>query len=318
VSLSVLDQLKEHTIVVADTGDFDSIKQYSPRDATTNPSLILKASMQDEYEALVRDVVHQSKLNGKTDVDQVTDHLLVQFGLSILEVVPGRVSTEVDARLSFDYHRSLEKARTIINLYEEKGISRERILIKLATTWEGVEVSKVLEQEGIHTNMTLLFSLPQAVACALAGSQLISPFVGRIMDWHKKEYGRDFFGIEDPGVKSVIQIFNYYKKFGYPTEVMGASFRNTGEIKELVGCDLLTIGTKFLEEMQNDFSTIEVKLNEKLAMDSPVEKMEMDESIFRFKLNEDAMATEKLAEGIRRFSADMISLEELLKKLITS
>lgn len=318
MSLSVLDQLKEHTIVVADTGDFDSIKQYSPRDATTNPSLILKASKQDEYEALVRDVVHQSKLNGKTDVDQVTDHLLVQFGLSILEVVPGRVSTEVDARLSFDYHRSLEKARTIINLYEEKGISRERILIKLATTWEGVEVSKVLEQEGIHTNMTLLFSLPQAVACALAGSQLISPFVGRIMDWHKKEYGRDFFGIEDPGVKSVIQIFNYYKKFGYPTEVMGASFRNTGEIKELVGCDLLTIGTKFLEEMQNDFSTIEVKLNEKLAMDSPVEKMEMDESIFRFKLNEDAMATEKLAEGIRRFSADMISLEELLKKLITS
>jgi transaldolase len=318
VSLSVLDQLKEHTIVVADTGDFDSIKQYSPRDATTNPSLILKASKQDEYEALVRDVVHQSKLNGKTDVDQVTDHLLVQFGLSILEVVPGRVSTEVDARLSFDYHRSLEKARTIINLYEEKGISRERILIKLATTWEGVEVSKVLEQEGIHTNMTLLFSLPQAVACALAGSQLISPFVGRIMDWHKKEYGRDFIGIEDPGVKSVIQIFNYYKKFGYPTEVMGASFRNTGEIKELVGCDLLTIGTKFLEEMQNDFSTIEVKLNEKSAMDSPVEKMEMDESIFRFKLNEDAMATEKLAEGIRRFSADMISLEELLKKLITS
>ena len=318
MSLSVLDQLKEHTIVVADTGDFDSIKQYSPRDATTNPSLILKASKQDEYEALVRDVVHQSKLNGQTDVDQVTDHLLVQFGLSILEVVPGRVSTEVDARLSFDYHRSLEKARTIINLYEEKGISRERILIKLATTWEGVEVSKVLEQEGIHTNMTLLFSLPQAVACALAGSQLISPFVGRIMDWHKKEYGRDFFGIEDPGVKSVIQIFNYYKKFGYPTEVMGASFRNTGEIKELVGCDLLTIGTKFLEEMQNDFSTIEVKLNEKLAMDSPVEKMEMDESIFRFKLNEDAMATEKLAEGIRRFSADMISLEELLKKLITS
>jgi transaldolase len=318
VSLSVLDQLKEHTIVVADTGDFDSIKQYSPRDATTNPSLILKASKQDEYEALVRDVVHQSKLNGQTDVDQVTDHLLVQFGLSILEVVPGRVSTEVDARLSFDYHRSLEKARTIINLYEEKGISRERILIKLATTWEGVEVSKVLEQEGIHTNMTLLFSLPQAVACALAGSQLISPFVGRIMDWHKKEYGRDFFGIEDPGVKSVIQIFNYYKKFGYPTEVMGASFRNTGEIKELVGCDLLTIGTKFLEEMQKDFSTIEVKLNEKSAMDSPVEKMEMDESIFRFKLNEDAMATEKLAEGIRRFSADMISLEELLKKLITS
>ena len=318
MSLSVLDQLKEHTIVVADTGDFDSIKQFSPRDATTNPSLILKASQQEEYGALVRDVVHQAKLNGKTDVDQVTDQLLVQFGLSILEVVPGRVSTEVDARLSFDYNGSLEKARSIISLYEEKGISRERILIKLATTWEGVEVSRVLEQEGIHTNMTLLFSLPQAVACAIAGSQLISPFVGRIMDWHKKEYGRDFFGIEDPGVKSVIQIFNYYKKFGYQTEVMGASFRNTGEIKELVGCDLLTIGPKFLDEMQNDFSTIEVKLNENLAMNSTVEKMDMDESTFRFKLNEDAMATEKLAEGIRKFSADMRSLEELLKKLITS
>ena len=315
---SVLDQLKEHTVVVADTGNFDSIKQYEPRDATTNPSLILKASKQEEYSSLVEQVVKSAKSNGINDVDRVMDHLLVEFGLSILKVVPGRVSTEVDARLSFDYEASLEKARSIISLYEENGVSRDRILIKLATTWEGVEVSKVLEQEGIHTNMTLLFSLVQAVACAEAGSQLISPFVGRILDWHREEYGKEFEGIDDPGVQSVIQIFNYYKKFGHPTEVMGASFRNTGEIKELVGCDLLTIGPKFLEEMQNDFSPIEVKLNEQMAKDSPIEKLEITEPNFRFLLNEDAMATEKLAEGIRKFSADVRTLEEHLKNLISA
>ena len=318
MSISVLDQLKEHTIVVADTGNFDSIKQYEPRDATTNPSLILKASKQEEYSSLVEQVVKSAKSNGIKDVDRVMDHLLVKFGLSILKVVPGRVSTEVDARLSFDYDASLEKARSIISLYEENGVSRDRILIKLATTWEGVEVSKVLEQEGIHTNMTLLFSLVQAVACAEAGSQLISPFVGRILDWHREEYGKEFEGINDPGVQSVIQIFNYYKKFGYPTEVMGASFRNTGEIKELVGCDLLTIGPKFLEEMQNDFSSIDVKLNERMAKNSPIEKMEITEPSFRFLLNEDAMATEKLAEGIRKFSADVRTLEEHLKNLISA
>jgi len=318
MSISVLDQLKEHTIVVADTGNFDSIKQYEPRDATTNPSLILKASKQEEYSSLVEQVVKSAKSNGIKDVDRVMDHLLVKFGLSILKVVPGRVSTEVDARLSFDYDASLQKARSIISLYEENGVSRDRILIKLATTWEGVEVSKVLEQEGIHTNMTLLFSLVQAVACAEAGSQLISPFVGRILDWHREEYGKEFEGINDPGVQSVIQIFNYYKKFGYPTEVMGASFRNTGEIKELVGCDLLTIGPKFLEEMQNDFSSIDVKLNERMAKNSPIEKMEITEPSFRFLLNEDAMATEKLAEGIRKFSADVRTLEELLKNLISA
>ncbi|MDA8775267.1 transaldolase [Opitutales bacterium] len=318
MSISVLDQLKEHTIVVADTGNFDSIKQYEPRDATTNPSLILKASKQEEYSSLVEQVVKSAKSNGIKDVDRVMDHLLVKFGLSILKVVPGRVSTEVDARLSFDYDASLEKARSIISLYEENGVSRDRILIKLATTWEGVEVSKVLEQEGIHTNMTLLFSLVQAVACAEAGAQLISPFVGRILDWHREEYGKEFEGINDPGVQSVIQIFNYYKKFGYPTEVMGASFRNTGEIKELVGCDLLTIGPKFLEEMQNDFSSIDVKLNERMAKNSPIEKMEITEPSFRFLLNEDAMATEKLAEGIRKFSADVRTLEELLKNLISA
>ena len=315
---SVLEQLKEHTVVVADTGDFSSIEQYAPRDATTNPSLILKASKQADYSSLVDQVVRTSVQNGKRDVDEVMDQLLVQFGLSILKVVPGRVSTEVDARLSFDFDASLEKARTIISIYEKNGISRDRILIKLATTWEGVAVSKVLEQEGIHTNMTLLFSLVQAVACAEAGSQLISPFVGRILDWHRKQYDRDYEGIEDPGVQSVIQIFNYYKKFGYPTEVMGASFRNTGEIKELVGCDLLTIGPKLLEQMQQDFSPIEVKLNERKAKESNLEKIEINEPTFRFLLNEDPMATEKLAEGIRKFSADVRSLEELLKNLISA
>jgi transaldolase len=318
MSQSVLEQLKEHTVVVADTGDFSSIEQYAPRDATTNPSLILKASKQADYSSLVDQVVRTSVQNGKRDVDEVMDQLLVQFGLSILKVVPGRVSTEVDARLSFDFDASLEKARTIISIYEKNGISRDRILIKLATTWEGVAVSKVLEQEGIHTNMTLLFSLVQAVACAEAGSQLISPFVGRILDWHRKQYDRDYEGIEDPGVQSVIQIFNYYKKFGYPTEVMGASFRNTGEIKELVGCDLLTIGPKLLEQMQQDFSPIEVKLNERKAKESNLEKIEINEPTFRFLLNEDPMATEKLAEGIRKFSADVRSLEELLKNLISA
>jgi transaldolase len=318
MSQSVLEQLKEHTVVVADTGDFSSIEQYAPRDATTNPSLILKASSQADYSSLVDQVVRTSVQNGKKDVDEVMDQLLVQFGLSILKVVPGRVSTEVDARLSFDFDASLEKARTIISIYEKNGISRERILIKLATTWEGVAVSKVLEQEGIHTNMTLLFSLVQAVACAEAGSQLISPFVGQILDWHRKQYDRDYEGIEDPGVQSVIQIFNYYKKFGYPTEVMGASFRNTGEIKELVGCDLLTIGPKLLEQMQQDFSPIEVKLNERKAKESNLEKIEINEPTFRFLLNEDPMATEKLAEGIRKFSADVRSLEELLKNLISA
>ncbi len=315
---SVLDQLKEHTVVVADTGDFESIEQYAPRDATTNPSLILKASKQKDYANLVDQVVATAIQNGVSDVDQVMDQLLVQFGLSILKVVPGRVSTEVDARLSFDFDASLEKARSIISLYEENGISRERILIKLATTWEGIAVSKVLEKEGIHTNMTLLFSLVQAVACAEAGSQLISPFVGRILDWHCKHYNKEFEGIEDPGVQSVIQIFNYYKKFGHPTEIMGASFRNVGEIKELVGCDLLTIGPNFLEQMQQDFSTIEVKLDEKKAQELNLEKIEINEPSFRFLLNEDAMATEKLAEGIRKFSADVCSLEDLLKNALTA
>ncbi len=318
MSLSVLDQLKEHTIVVADTGDFDSIRQYSPRDATTNPSLILKAAKQSQYSTLVDEVVYKAKTDGCSDVEQVMDLLLVEFGLSILDVVPGRVSTEVDARLSFDFEASLEKARNLISLYERNGIPRERILIKLATTWEGVQVSKELEKEGIHTNMTLLFSLVQAIACAEAGSQLISPFVGRILDWHKKEHGKNYIGSEDPGVQSVIEIFNYYKKFGYSTEVMGASFRNTSEIKELVGCDLLTIGPNFLEEMQQDFSQVELKLDPEKAKSLPLNKIEVNESAFRFMINENAMATEKLAEGIRKFSADVRGLESLLKEKLVA
>jgi len=313
-SPSVLEQLKQHTIVVADTGDFQSMQEYEPRDATTNPSLILKAASQESYAALVDEVVANAKAESVSDVDELMDRLLVRFGIEILAIVPGRVSTEVDARLSFDVEGSLAKARKLIGMYESAGLSRERVLIKLATTWEGVEASRILEQEGIHCNMTLLFSLVQAVACAEAGSRLISPFVGRILDWHKAATGKDFHGADDPGVQSVTTIYNYYKKFGHPTEVMGASFRNSGEIRELVGCDLLTISPGLLEEMQNDYQEVSVKLTEEQAAASSIEKMEIDEKSFRFLLNEDAMATEKLAEGIRRFAADVCKLEDLLAK----
>ena len=313
-SPSVLEQLKQHTIVVADTGDFQSMQEYEPRDATTNPSLILKAASQESYAALVDEVVATAKAESVSDVDELMDRLLVRFGIEILAIVPGRVSTEVDARLSFDVEGSLAKARKLIGMYESAGLSRERVLIKLATTWEGVEASRILEQEGIHCNMTLLFSLVQAVACAEAGSRLISPFVGRILDWHKAATGKDFHGADDPGVQSVTTIYNYYKKFGHPTQVMGASFRNSGEIRELVGCDLLTISPGLLEEMQNDYQEVSVKLTEEQAAASSIEKMEIDEKSFRFLLNEDAMATEKLAEGIRRFAADVCKLEDLLAK----
>ncbi|MDC0157673.1 transaldolase [Verrucomicrobia bacterium] len=315
---SVLDQIKDHTVVVADTGDFDSIRQYEPQDATTNPSLILKAANQPEYAELVKDVVNRAKQEGVTLVDEVMDRLLVRFGVSILEIVPGRVSTEVDARLSFDVEGSLAKARSLIARYEELGFSRDRVLIKLATTWEGVEVSRELEKEGIRCNMTLLFSIVQAVACAEAGSQLISPFVGRILDWYKQSTGENFEGPEDPGVKSVTEIFNYYKKFGYKTEVMGASFRNIGEIKELVGCDLLTISPNLLQEMKEDFSEIDLKLSEDAAMACNLAKTEIDESSFRFQMNEDEMATTKLAEGIRKFSVDVRSLEQMLAEMLAS
>ena len=316
---SVLDQLKEHTTVVADTGDFQAIREYEPQDATTNPSLILKAASQERYAGLLDEVVDQAKAENISDPDEVMDRLLVKFGCEILEVVPGRVSTEVDARLSFDVDGSLAKARKLIADYEAAGHPRERILIKLATTWEGVETSCILEKEGIHCNMTLLFSLPQAIACAEAGSQLISPFVGRILDWHKaNQPDENFDGPGDPGVQSVTAIYGYYKKFGYRTEVMAASFRNVSEIKELVGCDLLTISPKLLEEMQNDFEPLQVKLTQERAATANVEKIEIDEKGFRFLMNEDAMATEKLAEGIRKFSADVRKLEGLLAQKLAN
>ena len=292
---NALNQLKAQTVVVADTSDFQSMREYEPRDATTNPSLVLKAASKEEYSYLVDEVVGEAKSDGE-----------------ILGIVPGRVSTEVDARLSFDTHASLEKARELIAAYEAKGFPRERILIKLATTWEGIEAARILEKEGIHCNMTLLFSLAQAIACAEADAQLISPFVGRILDWHKAKTGQDFVGAEDPGVRSVTMIYNYYKKFGYETEVMGASFRNSGEIKELVGCDLLTISPSLLEELQNDHQILATKLNPEAAEQSQLGKLSYEENSFRFALNEDAMATEKLAEGIRSFAADVRKLVDLV------
>ena len=316
-SLSVLDQLKNYTVVVADTGDFHSIKQYEPRDATTNPSLILKSACDAQYSDLVDEVVFNANKEGVTDGEAVMDSLLVKFGASILEIVPGRVSTEVDARLSFDIKSSLEKARSLIARYESLGYDRDRVLIKLATTWEGVEVSRVLEKEGIHCNMTLLFSMAQAVACAEANSKLISPFVGRILDWFREKTGEEYEGDKDPGVLSVTEIYNYYKKFDYPTEVMAASFRNTNEIKELVGCDLMTIGPKFLEEMQNDFAEIPEKLNVETSRESDATRMDMNESTFRYLMNQDEMAHFKLAEGIRKFSNDVESLGNLLNEKLS-
>ena len=312
-----LDQLKQHTIVVADTSDFQSMREYEPRDATTNPSLVLKAASKEEYAYLVDEVAERAKSDGVTSAEIVVDRLLVRFGCEILQLVPGRVSTEVDARLSFDAESSVSKARELIAAYESKGFSRDRILIKLASTWEGVEAARILETEGIHCNMTLLFSLAQAVACADANAQLISPFVGRIMDWHKAKTGNDYEGAEDPGVQSVTTIYNYYKKFGHETEVMGASFRNAGEIKELVGCDLLTISPSLLEELQNDYEQLELKLTPVGVEEKPIEKLSYDEKSFRFALNEDAMATEKLAQGIRSFAADVRKLEVLAEEKLS-
>ena len=312
-----LDQLKQHTIVVADTSDFQSMREYEPRDATTNPSLVLKAASKEEYAYLVDEVAERAKADGVTSAEIVVDRLLVRFGCEILQLVPGRVSTEVDARLSFDAESSVSKARELIAAYESKGFSRDRILIKLASTWEGVEAARILETEGIHCNMTLLFSLAQAVACADANAQLISPFVGRIMDWHKAKTGNDYEGAEDPGVQSVTTIYNYYKKFGHETEVMGASFRNAGEIKELVGCDLLTISPSLLEELQNDYEQLELKLTPVGVEQKPIEKLSFDEKSFRFALNEDAMATEKLAQGIRSFAADVRKLEVLAEEKLS-
>ncbi|MBP6506916.1 MAG: transaldolase [Opitutaceae bacterium] len=307
-----LDQLKQFTKVVADTGDFESMKEFAPQDATTNPSLILKATTIPANRRLLEQAVHDAGHGASTE--HVIDRLLVLFGCEILKIVPGRVSTEVDARLSFDRDGSIAKAREIIALYEKAGIPRERILIKLASTWEGIRAAELLQKERINCNMTLLFSFAQAVACAEAKVQLISPFVGRILDWYKKNTGKDYAPAEDPGVLSVTEIYNYYKKFGHATEIMGASFRNIGEITELAGCDLLTISPQLLKELKACTDPLTRKLDPHKARLAEVPQTGFDEKSFRFALNEDAMATEKTAEGIRVFAADIRKLEELIVK----
>ncbi len=315
-SPSQLEQLKSLTTIVADTGDFESMRQYSPQDATTNPSLILKASQQAEYRHLVDQAISELKdgpLSGAALVEAIIDRILILFGMEILKIVPGRVSTETDARLSFDTEGTVKKAHSLIALYEKEGISRDRILIKIASTWEGIRAAEILEKEGIHCNLTLLFSLTQAIACADAKVQLISPFVGRIYDWFKANTGEDYTGADDPGVQSVINIYNYYKKFGHSTEVMGASFRNKGQIVALAGCDLLTISPGLLEELQNSTDPVHPVLTAENAQASDAQIIHLDEKSFRYQLNDDAMATEKTAEGIRKFAVDMIALEELIK-----
>ena len=311
--MNQLDQLKKFTTVVADTGDFESLKQYSPTDSTTNPSLIYAASQQPQYRPLIDEAIRYGKAQSKNRMYHTLDKVFVNFGLEILKIVPGRVSTEVDARLSFDVEGSIEKAHHLISLYEAAGIDRKRVLIKLASTWEGIVAAQRLEKEGIHCNMTLMFSLPQAICCAEAKATLISPFVGRILDWHKKNEGvASYAPPDDPGVKSVTTIYNYYKKFGYKTQIMGASFRNKEEILELAGCDLLTIAPSLLEELKESSGTVVRKLEPGKANQASVQKLTLDEKSFRYLLNEDAMATEKLAEGIRNFAKDIVKLEKML------
>lgn len=311
-NLNQLEQLKQFTKVVADTGDFASMKEYAPQDATTNPSLILKAAAMPDYVHLLDQAVRDAGATASNA--QVIDRLLVLFGREILKIVPGRVSTEVDARLSFDRDGSIAKAREIIGLYEKSGIPRERILIKLASTWEGIKAAELLQREKINCNLTLLFSFAQAVACAEAKVQLISPFVGRILDWYRKSTGKDYAPAEDPGVKSVTEIYTYYKKYGHATEVMGASFRNKGEIIELAGCDLLTISPALLGELKAGTEPLVRKLDPAKAQADDLKPVSLDEKSFRFAFNEDAMATEKTAEGIRVFAADIVKLEQLIRQ----
>ncbi|MFM2002532.1 MAG: hypothetical protein RI963_1958 [Planctomycetota bacterium] len=307
-----LQQLKRFTTVVADTGDFASMRQFTPQDATTNPTLIEKAVDMPAYQPLLDKAIAEGRdYSGSPEerARQIIDRLLILFGCEILKIVPGRVSTEVDARLSFDVAGTVDKARQLISMYQAAGIPRQRVLIKIASTWEGAQAAKVLQQEGIACNLTLMFSLPQAVACAEAGATLISPFVGRIYDWFKKSTGQEYSGPDDPGVRSVRTIYAYYKKFGYRTEVMGASFRNVGQILELAGSDLLTISPTLLAELQNASTTVTRKLDPDAATADPISRIPCDEKSFRRLLNDDAMATEKLAEGIRLFSADIVKLE---------
>ena len=313
--LNQLEQLKNFTKVVADTGDFESIRDFKPQDATTNPSLIYAAVQKERYTELLVQVLADRKnsgLTGATQIDDIIERLLVKFGSEMLKIVPGRVSTETDARFSFDTEGSKIKARRLIELYAEQGIPRERVLIKIASTWEGINAAEELQKEGIKCNMTLLFSLPQAVRAAEAKVQLISPFVGRIYDWFKAANKRDYTGAEDPGVQSVQEIYSYYKKFDYPTEVMGASFRNVSQIRELAGCDLLTISPELMQELSDATEPIERKLSPEMAKESNIQRLELDEKTFRYLLNENAMATEKTAEGIRKFAADIVKLEKLV------
>jgi transaldolase len=319
VSNNLLDQLREMTVVVADTGDIEAIEAYMPRDATTNPSLITAAAQMPKYQSIVDETLKQARQDlgtGAVAAQVVTlafDRLAVSFGLKILEIIPGRVSTEVDARLSFDTAASIIKGRELISQYEAKGVSRERILIKIAATWEGIQAAAVLEKEGIHCNLTLLFGLHQAIACAEAGVTLISPFVGRILDWHKKDSGRESYAPqEDPGVLSVTQIYTYYKKFAYKTEVMGASFRNMGEITELAGCDLLTIAPSLLAELSAAQGELPRKLDSGKAACAQIEKITVDKTTFERMHATDRMASDKLAEGITGFAKALETLEALL------
>ncbi|WP_254173282.1 transaldolase [Planktothrix pseudagardhii] len=316
---TLLEQLREMTVVVADTGDIQAIEMYTPRDATTNPSLITAAAQMPQYEEIVDNTLKKARqeLGKSASPSEVAtlafERLAVAFGLKILEIIPGRVSTEVDARLSYDTEATIAKGRYLIEQYEANGISRDRILIKIASTWEGIKAAEVLEKEGIHCNLTLLFGIHQAIACAEAGATLISPFVGRILDWYKKESGRDSYPPEeDPGVLSVTRIYNYYKKFGYQTEVMGASFRNIGEITELAGCDLLTISPALLEELQSTVGELPRKLNPQTATTFEMEKISIDQDTFNRMHAEDRMASEKLEEGIKGFSKALEALEKFL------
>src|SRR5438270_2207908 len=313
--LNQLEQLKRFTKVVADTADFESMKEFKPQDATTNPSLVYAATQKQQYAHLLEEVLTDRKksgLSGAAQIEDICDHLLVQFGCDILEIVPGRVSTETDARLSFDVEGSINKARQLIKLYQDRNIPRERVLIKIASTWEGINAAEQLQKEGIKCNLTLMFSLPQAVRCAEAKVQLISPFVGRIYDWYKAANKRDYSGPEDPGVQSVQEIYAYYKKFDYKTEVMGASFRNVGQIIELAGCDALTISPELMKELSESYEPVERKLDPEKAKKADVQRLELDEKRFRYLVNDNAMATEKTAEGIRKFAADVIKLEKFV------
>jgi transaldolase len=313
--LSQLDQIRKFTKIVADTADFESIKDFKPEDATTNPSLVYAATQKERYGHLLDEVLSDRKksgLTGREQIEDVCDHLLVHFGSDILEIVPGRVSTETDARLSYDVEGSINKGRRLIQLYEERNIPRERVLIKIASTWEGLLAAEQLQREGIRCNLTLMFSLVQAVRAAEAKVQLISPFVGRIYDWYKNHEKRDYKGPEDPGVRSVTEIYTYYKKFGISTEVMGASFRNTSQIVELAGCDCLTISPELMEELAKSTEPVERKLDPKKATSANIEKLPLDEKKFRWLLNDDAMAYEKTGEGIRKFAADVVKLEKFV------